>query len=54
MANPTENVSPDSYDGKYKDRANDLPEDGKLPTGNMPKAPDPSPFALGPTAPGGR
>jgi hypothetical protein len=54
MADAPETVQPDSYDGKYKDRANDLPEDSKLPTGNMPKAPDPSPFTLGPMAPGGR
>lgn len=48
----TYNDAVDKYDanhGKYKDNAENLPEDTKLPTGNMPKAPDPSPFKMGPT-----
>ena len=31
-------------DGVYKDAAEGLPDDVKLPQGNMPQAPDPSPF----------
>ena len=34
--------------GTYKDACEDLPENVKLPTGNMPMAPAPSPFKLGP------
>jgi len=45
----------DIYDGrygKYKDAvADDLNVEGKLPTASMPKAPDPSPFQLGPISP---
>jgi hypothetical protein len=40
----------DKYDanhGKYTTDKNDL-DDSALPTGNMPMAPDPSPFKLGP------
>jgi hypothetical protein len=40
--------------GTYKDNITPVPTDDRLPTANMPKAPDPSPFALGPMAGGGR
>jgi len=41
--------------GKYKDAVtDDTNTDGKLPTTNMPKAADPSPFTLGPTSSGQR
>ena len=32
--------------GVYKDSAEGLPDDVKLPQGNLPQAPDPSPFKL--------
>ena len=54
MSDAPANVQPDSYDGKYKDAVESLPEDVRLPTGQMPKAPDPSPFTLGPLQSGGR
>lgn len=44
----------DSKHGSYKDTIHELPEDTKLPTGQMPKAPDPTPFKLGSMAPGTR
>lgn len=41
--------------GTYKEIVENLPTDGpRLPFGSMPKAPDPSPFVLGPMSPGGR
>jgi len=48
---------PEEYDkiyGTSHDPVEDVPTDDKLPTANMPKAPDPSPFTLGPVSPGGR
>lgn len=44
----------DSKAGKYKDAAIGPATEDKLATAQMPKAPDPSPFVLGPMAPGGR
>jgi hypothetical protein len=45
----------DGSHGKYKDDvADDTNTDSKLPTTSFPKAPDPSPFKLGPMSPGGR
>lgn len=45
----------DSQHGKYKDAAAESTDvEQKLATAQMPKAPDPSPFTLGPTTPGGR
>ena len=44
----------DEYDaskGKYSDACEDIPEDTKLPTGNMPMGAEPTPFSLGPTTP---
>lgn len=41
----------DQYDkdyGTYKNAVPEVPVDDRLPTANMPKAPDPSPFTLGP------
>ena len=42
----------DIYDGrygKYKDAVADDPDtDGKLPSPSLPKAPEPSPFKVGP------
>jgi hypothetical protein len=34
--------------GTYKDAVDAVPTDDRLPTANLPKAPDPSPFTLGP------
>jgi hypothetical protein len=44
----------DAAHGVYSDAVEKMAEDDKLPTGQMPKAPDPSPFTLGPLSPGGR
>lgn len=44
----------DSEVGTYADNIAPVPTDDRLPTAQMPKAPDPSPFTLGPMAPGGR
>lgn len=47
----------DKYDaqhGKYDDTVNKVSVEERLPTVSMPKAPDPSPFSIGPMAPGGR
>jgi hypothetical protein len=47
----------DAYDaehGEYEHVVGKLPKDERLQELEMPKAPDPSPFALGPMAPGGR
>lgn len=54
MANDTKAQEYDAQHGTYKDNIHELPEDTKLPTGQMPKAPDPKPFVLGGQAPGGR
>jgi len=40
--------------GKYHDGASEKPEAERLPSGQLPKAPDPSPFTLGPLGPTGR
>lgn len=40
--------------GTFKDAVTAVPEEQRLPTVNMPKAPDPSPFTLGTMTPGGR
>lgn len=42
----------DNDHGVYKDSAENLPDATKLPQGNLPQAPDPNPFNLGPMAPG--
>lgn len=47
------NAHDDAY-GHYDDNVAKLPKDERLQEMEMPKAPDPSPFALGPMAPGGR
>lgn len=47
----------DAYDaehGKYEDTVAKVPEEERLPLREMPKGPDPSPFTLGPMAPGRR
>jgi len=44
----------DAEKGTWKDDIHKLPEDTKLPSGQMPKGPDPDPFKLGPMAAGGR
>jgi len=44
----------DRENGSYKDEVVAIPEEQRLPTVNMPKAPDPSPFTLGSMTPGGR
>jgi len=44
----------DSEVGTYKDNIVSVPTDDRLPTAQMPKAPDPSPFTLGPMSSGGR
>lgn len=48
----------DAGQGAYKDNVEGMPQDDKLPTGELPQAPDPSPFKIGPlgggTAEGGR
>ena len=54
MAEKTAVEEYDSQHGTYQDAAEDIPEDQKFATGNMPKAPDPNPFTLGPMNPGGR
>jgi hypothetical protein len=54
---PENNTKVDEYDsqhGTYKDEIHNLPDDVKLPTGQMPQAPDPKPFSVGSQAPGGR
>ena len=48
----------DQYDAAYgtyeETPPEDLPEDTKFATGNLPKATDPTPFKIGPMAPGER
>jgi len=45
----------DQAHGTYADAAADMTNvEQKLATAQMPKAPDPSPFSLGPMTPGGR
>lgn len=47
----------DAYDanyGKYADKIDTVPVDDKLATAQMPKAPDPAPFVVGPQSTGGR
>lgn len=44
----------DADHGEYGDNIENVPTDSRLPTTNMPQAPDPNPFTLGPMAPGGR
>lgn len=41
-------------EGTYDDPVQQVPTDQRLPTTQMPQAPDPQPFTLGPQAPGGR
>ena len=45
-ASPGDPVS--NMPGKYKDDVESIPEADKLQESSMPKAPDPSPFKLGP------
>lgn len=40
--------------GSYKDDVDSIPEADKLQESSMPMAPAPSPFKVGPLAPGGR
>jgi hypothetical protein len=52
MAEPTEAEKYDSQHGTYDDAVDKLPLEGeRLPTDALPKAPDPSPFKLGPIGP---
>ncbi len=44
----------DAEHGTYQDNIAQVPTESRLPTTNMPEAPAPSPFNLGPMAPGGR
>jgi hypothetical protein len=44
----------DSEVGTYKDNIVAVPTEDRLPTAQMPKAPDPMPFKLGPMSSGGR
>ena len=44
----------DAECGTYKDNIVDVPVEDRLPTAQMPKAPDPSPFKVGPMSSGGR
>lgn len=44
----------DSKAGKYKDNIESVSTEDRLPTSQMPKAPDPSPMKLGPMSSGGR
>jgi len=53
-AYPTPNDAKDASCGVYKDNTEAMSADDKLPVKQMPKAPDPSPFILGPMAKGGR
>ena len=39
----------DAEQGYYKDSITPVATEDRLPTAQMPKAPDPSPFVLGPT-----
>ena len=36
----------DALPGKYDDAVYRMPDDQRLPTGALPKAPDPSPFTI--------
>jgi hypothetical protein len=54
MAEKTANEIYDAEHGTYQDDAEDIPDDQRFATGNMPEAPAPNPFKLGPMAPGGR
>ena len=40
--------------GEYADNTATIPDEERFQESNLPKAPDPSPFKLGPLAPGGR
>jgi len=40
--------------GTYKDPVDSDNVESRLPTVSFPKAPDPSPFSIGPMTPGGR
>lgn len=44
----------DAEVGTYKDNIVTVPVDDRLPTAQMPKAPDPDPFKLGGMSSGGR
>jgi hypothetical protein len=44
----------DAEVGTYKDNIDTVPVADRLPTAQMPKAPDPNPFTLGPMSSGGR
>ncbi|MEE9592241.1 MAG: hypothetical protein V3W28_01520 [Thermoplasmata archaeon] len=44
----------DADKGTYSDNIEAVPTDSRLPTSQLPQAPDPSPFVVGPAAPGGR
>lgn len=38
----------DAEHGSHADNVEGMSQDDKLPTGELPKAPDPSPFRIGP------
>jgi len=40
--------------GQYQSNVPETPVEQRLPTVSLPKAPDPSPFRVGPMSPGGR
>jgi len=44
----------DSAAGKYQDKITPIATEERLPTTQMPKGADPSPFVLGPMSSGGR
>ena len=50
----TPNEAKDASCGTYEDSVAKMPLEEKLPSAQMPKAPDPSPFKLGPMSSGGR
>lgn len=44
----------DAEHGTYKESIDTVPTDDRLPTAQMPKAPESTPFVVGPLTPGGR
>lgn len=57
MSSPNEDPVVTGYDkahGTYQDTISQGPDDVKLPSGAMPKGPDPKPFTLGPETAGTR
>jgi len=44
----------DADHGKYNDAVDAVPTEQRLPQSQLPKAPDPDPFTMGPMTTGGR